>query len=159
MEENEYKSTYKTLTTIRCVFEKTLTNHRAICHLSKHFCLADREGYACESEQAASRCRDILEKLREKSAFVLKLHDVDTPLPHNMEVRVQVGGLVGLVKSVSRGKELEQVETSVEDTSGKSDIDDAVTAAIECFGAIDKLPYSEIMQSVVKFQGRRKRQQ
>ncbi len=147
MEENEYKSTYKTLTTIRCVFEKALTNHRASCHLSKHFCLADREGYACQNEQTASRCRDILEKIREKSAFVLKLHDVDAPLPHNMEIRVQVGGLTGLVKTVVEGDEPE-----------KSDIDNAMTAAIEHFGSVDKLPYSEIMQSVVKFQGRRKRQ-
>ncbi len=147
MEENEYKSTYKTLTTIRCVFEKALTNHRASCHLSKHFCLADREGYACQNEQTASRCRDILEKIREKSAFVLKLHDVDAPLPHNMEIRVQVGGLTGLVKTVVEGDEPE-----------KSDIDNAMTAAIEHFGSVDNLPYSEIMQSVVKFQGRRKRQ-
>jgi hypothetical protein len=147
VEENEYKSTYKTLTTIRCVFEKALTNHRASCHLSKHFCLADREGYACQNEQAASKCRDILEKIREKSAFVLKLHDVDAPLPHNMEIRVQVGGLTGLVKAVVGGDEPE-----------KSDIDNAMTAAIEHFGSVDKLPYSEIMQSVVKFQGRRKRQ-
>jgi hypothetical protein len=147
VEENEYKSTYKTLTTIRCVFEKALTNHRASCHLSKHFCLADREGYACQNEQAASRCRDVLEKIREKSAFVLKLHDVDAPLPHNMEIRVQVGGLTGLVKTVVEGDEPE-----------KSDIDNAMTAAIEHFGSVDKLPYSEIMQSVVKFQGRCKRQ-
>lgn len=158
MEENEYKSTYKTLTTIRCVFEKALTNQRATCHLSKHFCLADREGYACQNEQSASRCRDILEKLREKSVFVLKLHDIDTPLPHNMEIRVQVGGLTGLVKSVPSDKGIEQVEAPMENDSGKHDIDQAVTAAVKCFGAIEKLPYSEIMQSVVKFQGRRKRQ-
>ena len=157
MEENEYKSTYNTLTTIRCVFEKALTNHRVNCHLSKHFCLADREGYSCEKEKSAARCRDILEKLREKSVFVLKLHDIDATLPHNMEIRVQVGGLAGLVKSVSTsvgGK----IEPKQIDVTAKVDVDNAMNAAIERFGSVDDLPYSEIMQSMVKFQGRRKRQ-
>lgn len=154
MEENEYKSTYETLTTIRCVFEKALTNHRANCHLSKHFCLADREGYACENKQTADRCRDVLEKIRKNSAFVLKLHDSDGPLPHNMEIRVQVGGVNGLAKSVEANV---AGETS-DDIPVQHDIDKTMAAAITRFGSLDALPYSEIMQSVVTFKGRRKRQ-
>lgn len=159
MEENEYKSTYNTLTTIRCVFEKALTNNHASCHLAKHFCLADREGYSCENEESAARCADILGKIRNKSTFVLKLQDVNGPLPHNMEIRVQVGGVAGLVKSALMKPAItSDVSESVENASAKNDIDLAMTAAIERFGSIDNLPYSEIMQSVVKFQGRRKRQ-
>jgi len=158
VEENEYKSTYKTLTEIRCVFEKALTNHRASCHLSNHFCLADREGYACQNEESASRCRDILENIRKKSLFVLKLHNTDAPLPHSMEIRVQVGGLAGLIQSTSICKGIEQAEDLEEEIPRKSDVDRAMSAAIECFGSSDELPYSEIMQSVVKFKGRRKRQ-
>jgi len=48
MEESEYKSTYNALASVRCVFEKALTNNRAKCVLSRHFWLADREGYACK---------------------------------------------------------------------------------------------------------------
>jgi len=157
VEENEYKSTYNTLTTIRCVFEKALTNHRGSCHLSKHFCLADREGYSCGNEKSAARCRDVLEKLREKSVFVLKLHGVDGPLPHNMEIRVQAGGLAGLVKSVPITVD-NDIEPEQINVTAKVDIDNAMSAAIEHFGSVENLPYSEIMQSVVKFQGRRKRQ-
>ncbi len=110
-------------------------------------------------EEAAARCSDILEKLRKNSAFVLKLHDVDGPLPHNMEIRVQVGGVAGIVKSaLMKSAITSDASELVENAPAKNDIDLAMTAAIERFGSIDNLPYSEIMQSVVKFQGRRKRQ-
>ena len=100
-----------------------------------------------------------LKRLRKNSAFVLKLHDIDGPLPHNMEIRVQVGGVAGLVKSALMKSAITgDVSESVENAPAKNDIDLAMTAAIECFGSIDNLPYSEIMQSIVKFQGRRKRQ-
>ena len=162
MEENEYKSTYNTLTTIRCVFEKALTNNQASCRLAKHFCLADREGYACENKEAAARCSDILEKIRENSAFVLKLHEVVGPLPHNMEIRVQAGGVAGIIKSITDEAGVAEcitaAEQSINTASSRHDIDQAMSEALARFGSVEAFPYSEIMQSVVKFQGRRKRQ-
>jgi len=64
MEEEEYKATYNELASIRCVFEKALTNQQAKCRLSRHFCLADREGYSCENKESSVKCSKILEKLR-----------------------------------------------------------------------------------------------
>jgi len=101
MEEGEYKSTYGELTSVRCVFEKALTNHRAKCRLAKHFCLADREGYSCEDAESSLNCAELLEKLRKKSAFVLKVRDINGPLPHNMEIRVQAGGVKGLARLIN----------------------------------------------------------
>lgn len=152
MEENEYKSKYNDLTTIRCVFEKALTNHKAKCELAKHFCLADREGYACESEEASGKCHELLKKLRENSIFVLKLHEIDGPLPHNMEIRVQVGGMAGLVKAVMKEKADDTAPLVTKDING------VVVKAAEEFGSLEDLPYSEIIQSVLQFQGRRRRQ-
>lgn len=151
MEEGEYKSKYNDLTTIRCVFEKALTNHKAKCSLARHFCLADREGYACENEVASTKCSELLEKLRKKSIFVLKVRDIDGPLPHNMEIRVQVGGVAGLAKQVG-GEDISSSAPVVKD------INRVVLKAVEKFGSLEKLPYSEIIQSVVQFQGRRRRQ-
>ena len=146
MEEDEYKSTYGELTSVRCVFEKTLTNHRAKCSLSKHFCLADREGYSCEDTGASLNCAELLEKLRKKSLFVLKLRDINGPLPHNMEIRVQAGGVQGLAKLIN-----------AEPDDTVDDISMVLSKAISQFGCLDKLPYSEIIQSVEQFQGRRRR--
>ncbi len=154
MEEDEYKSTYNELAAVRCVFEKALSHHQAKCLLSKHFCLADREGYSCENSQASKQCGEFLEQLRENSRFVLKLHEINGPLPHNMEIRVQVGGLKGLAKLLNiNNHESEENEALV-----VKDINQIINAAKNQYGAITKWPYNKIIQSVVQFQGRRRRQ-
>jgi len=147
MEEDEYKSTYSELASVRCVFEKALTNHQAKCDLSRHFCLADREGYSCEDAGASLKCSKLLEKLREKSIFVLKVHVIDGPLPHNMEIRVQVGGVRGLAKLIN-----------VDIIDKVDNIHRVLDEVINKFGSLDSLPYSEIIQSIEQFQGRRRRQ-
>jgi len=153
MEEGEYKSTYNELADIRCIFEKALLSHQgkqlATCRLSRHFCLADREGYACENSESSLKCGEFLKIAREKSSFVLKLLDVKSPLPHNMEIRVQVGGLLGLEKALNTNAEI-----SLE-IDGISKILDQ---AEKQYGKLDELPYGEIIQSVVQFQGRQRRQ-
>lgn len=157
MEEGEYKSTYNELASVRCVFEKALLNHQAgqqiKCRLSRHFCLADREGYACGDVESSKKCTEVLEKLRQNSIFVLKLHDINGPLPHNMEIRVQAGGLAGLARLLE-SKE----ENSTQQALIVAGIDQVIRRTLECYGGLDNLPYSEIMQSVVQFQGRRRRQ-
>jgi len=153
MEEDEYKSTYNELASVRCVFEKALTNHRAKCRLSRHFCLADREGYACGNVESSKKCTEILEKLRKNSIFVLKLHEIKGPLPHNMEIRVQAGGLTGLVKLLDAGP-----QNSLQQTLMVAGIEQIISRALEHYGTLDDLPYSEIIQSVVQFQGRGRRQ-
>lgn len=152
MEEDEYKSTYNELASVRCVFEKALVNHqakqRAKCSLSKHFCLADREGYSCENIESSGKCREYLEKLRENSIFVLKLHEINGPLPHNMEIRVQAGGLIGLAKLV---------DVALDEQPVPDDINRIINRALKEYGDLDSLPYNKIIQSVVQFQGRRRR--
>ena len=152
MEEKEYKSTYNNLTSVRCVFEKALTNNKAKCLLSNHFCLADREGYSCKDDESSSKCSQFLKKLRENSIFVLKLREIDGPLPHNMEIRVQVGGLAGVAKLVAGDAVLDATGRVTEDING------VLLQAIDTFGSLDNLPYSEVIQSVLQFQGRRRRQ-
>jgi len=152
MEEDEYKSTYNKLASVRCVFEKALTNNQAKCCLSNHFCLADREGYSCENIESSAICGEFLKKLRKNSIFVLKLHDISGPLPHNMEIRVQAGGVTGLVKLINDAKANQSEATVIEDING------VISSVMEKYGSLDNLPYSEIIQSVVQFQGRRRRQ-
>jgi hypothetical protein len=145
VEENEYKSTYSKIASIRCEFEKTLTNNQAKCAHSRHFCLADREGYACKSSELSAKCRELLEKLRENSRFILKLQQVSNQLPHNMEIRVQVGGLNGIQTLLTP----EQRDKKIED------IFDLVEQAEIEYGSLEKLPYSRIVQSISSYQGRK----
>jgi len=153
MEEDEYKSTYSELASVPCIFEKALVNHRAKCSLSRHFYLADREGYSCDDAGSSEICSDILSRLRKNSVFALKLHEASGPLPHNMEIRVQAGGLAGVAKSLTLNDGVQPEQSLPVD-----DIHSNIASAIEKYGALDKLPYSKIVQSVVQFQGRRRRQ-
>ena len=146
MEENEYKSTYSEIASIRCEFEKALTNNKARCAYARHFWLADREGYACKSTESSTKCRELLVKLRENSRFILKLQQAGEQLPHNMEIRVQAGGISGIQALFSAGPE-EKVE----------DIHALVEQAEAEYGGLERLPYNRIVQSVSRFQGRKSR--
>lgn len=146
MDEDEYKATYNELAAVRCEFEKALTNNLCKCSLSKHFWLADREGYACKFEENAAKCDELLKKVREKSRFLLKLQQTGGPLPHNMEIRVQAGGIEGLQKSLHP----ERIDQKVED------IADIVREALSVYGSMDELPYSKIVQSVAATKVRRR---
>ena len=152
MEEDEYKATYNAIASVRCIFEKALTNHHARCSLAVHFCLADREGYSCTEELSSRKCKEMLAKLRENSTFVLKLHEIKGPLPHNMEIRVQAGGMSGLAKLVS-----DPID-KVSSTGAVIDIHQLIKRSEDKFGDLENLPFSEIIQSVVQFQGRRRKQ-
>ena len=68
-----------------------------------------------------------------------------------MEIRVQVGGVTGLARLINETIEVEQL-------SLLDDVHGILNQVIEQFGSLDKLPYSEIIQSVVQFQGRQRRQ-
>jgi len=145
MEESEYKAAYRKIAKNRCVFEKALTNNQCKCRLSQHFWLADREGYSCESLEISEYCRHILEKLRKNSRFLLKMHEVAKPLPHNMDIRVQVGGLRGL----------RAILGSDEKDAKITDIRALIEQAMQQYENVDALPYSEIVQSIASFQTRR----
>lgn len=147
MEEDEYKATYNEIAANRCVFEKALTNNLCRCRLSKHFWLADREGYACESTKDADKCGYLLGSLRESSRFSLKLSAVGAQLPHNMEIRVQVGGVRGLraVLCAENGDHM------------VADIKQLVELAETRYTNLQALPYNEIVKYVASFQGRTRR--
>ena len=146
MEESEYKSAYREIASIRCEFEKALTNNKARCAYARHFWLADREGYACSDQEASDKCRSLLAKLRANSRFILKLPQAGERLPHNMEIRVQAGGLGGIRQLFTTAQ-----QGQIEDIQ-------ALIAQVETeFGSLDSLPYDRIVQSISRYQGRRSR--
>jgi len=146
VDEQEYRNAYDSIASVRCVFEKALTNNHARCACARHFWLADREGYACKSGDAAQKCGELLDILREKSRFVLKIQQAGGPLPHNMELRVQAGGLQGLRAYFADGS-----------TGRIADVNALVQRAFSRFSDFRSLPFEEIMQSVARFSGRKRR--
>lgn len=147
MDEDEYRKTYQQITQLTCVFEKALCSLKCKCSQGDMFRLADRHGVSCKNPAIQKNCVDLLDHLRSQTRFVFKISEIDGPFPHNKEIRVQNGGLLGIQKLLLGEAGSDQVD----------DVSTTVTAAIEKFGSIEELPYSQIMQSVMAFKARPKR--
>lgn len=109
--------------------------------------LAGREGVGCDCVTDLRLCTDILDTIRENARFSLRLTQVAGALPHNKELRVQVGGMQGLRDAAS------------ENNTGQlkvDDIHDVIKSAVEKFKDIESMPYSEIVKSVAACEGRRR---
>ena len=152
MDEDEYKKTYQQINQLQCVFEKALCSLRCQCSQGDMFRLADRHGVACNKPASQLQCASLLNHLRNQTRFVFKINDIDGPFPHNKEIRVQNGGLLGIQKLL--GLEVEQ-NAAGEDLV--SDVAAVIADAIEKYGSIEALPYNLIMPSVTAFQARPKR--
>ena len=147
MDEQEYKKIYSEINNLRCVFEKALCSLGCSCSKSQQFRLADRLGYGCESPAAQQQCATFIEHLRKQSRFVFKLNEITGPLPHNKEIRVQNGGMLGLQKLVQGDTDDETVQ----------DIYALMQFVVKEYGDINKLPYDLLMQSVMAYKARPKR--
>jgi hypothetical protein len=148
MEEHEYRATYQALSQRPCVFVKAVTSRRCSCSQSARFHLADREGVACKSDTGNARCIALLDAMRRNARFTLHITHAHGPLPHAKEIRVQIGGLLGLQKLLH--PDLTQADSV-------HDINSLTTEAIERYRCIENLPYELIVQTLASFEGRRKR--
>lgn len=147
MEEDEFRARYAELNKQRCVFEKAINSRRCNCSKSQPFMLAGREGVACDCENDLRLCTEILDMIREKARFSLRVTQVEGVLPHNKEIRVQVGGMQGLRDATS------------DNNTGQLKVDDihsVIKLAVDKLENIESLPYSEIIKSVAACEGRRK---
>lgn len=147
MEENEYRSAYKSLNPHKCVFEKAINSRRCRCGASERFNLADREGVACADALLLSRCEQYLQTMRENARFSLQLTQIDGPLPHAKEIRVQLASIIELNR-------IQHPEVSTE----LPNIRQTIVSAVEEYGSIENFPYSELTKAISQFQSRKKRQ-
>lgn len=127
-----------------CVFGKVILSRHCACSKVIKLYAAEREMVACSVDAEREQCGELLDLLRQNSAFALKLTHVVPPLPHGPEMRVQCGGLQGLQREVD-GSEV------------VVDVSALVASAKVKFGSLDNLPYSKIVQSVVACEVRKKR--
>lgn len=147
VEEDEYRSTYQHINQRRCVFEKAILTRRCSCLCSTRFYLADREGIACDSTPAHSRCKQFIRQLHENARFVFKIAVPDDELPHAKEIKVQSGGLLGLQRILHPELSEDKV------------IDIARLTALgeKTYGSLEQIPFQEIVKSIARFEGRRRR--
>ncbi len=148
MDEDQYRKLYHELNPDRCVFEKSINNRRCDCELKHRFLIATREGIACRSKTALANCTLLLNMMRDRARFALKLVTVEGPVPHNKELRVQAGGLLGL-------QALTQLDS--QHTETVLNIHQTVAATLAEYGSIEEIPYSDIIKDIATYKVRPKR--
>jgi len=148
IDEDQYRSTYRQVNELPCPFERAILANRCRCSLSERILLAEREAAACRSAAARADCMALLEALREKSRFALKLTHVPGPLPFGKEIKVQVGGMLGLQAII---------EPDLGDALPVRDVRAMVREAVDRFGSLDALPYERLVSSVAGYQHRKRR--
>ncbi len=147
MDQDAYRTTYHQINDRFCLFEKCLFAGYAGCAQADRFNLAEREGIHCKSDSAQARCGEFLDLLRQHSRFILKTSDTCEALSHAQALRLQVGGIRG-VAQVMTDHAPQSVTTE--------NIHALLNEATERYNALDQLPFSEIMQQVAAFKGRRR---
>ncbi len=148
MDETQYRQTYQQVNRQRCVFEKSIQTGQSNCSQSHRFCLADREGVACNLELGHRRCVTLQDLLRRNANFALGIPKIDAALPHNKELRIQNGGLLGIRQLLEQDKEASTPIT---------DIHQLITSTIEHFQSLDGIPYAEVVRFIVSYKVKKRR--
>lgn len=127
-----------------CVFGKAVLAQCAVCELARRVAVGDGDTLACSSPLARAACGTLFGLLREKSAFALGVTTTQRILKHALVLRIQCGGLAGF----------KQV---IDPAAHAADVHRLVRAATEQYGSLDALPFSEIVQGVAAWRGRKRK--
>lgn len=147
MDDAAFRETYRALNRNECAFEKALIICRHNCHNAHRIGIGERVVIGCADPAAQARCKELLALLHQNATFALHVTDM-TMLPHSKELKVQCGGLRGL---------LQVIEPNTPESTLIDDIAELVATAQEIHESLENLPFSEIMRAVVHFEARRKR--
>jgi hypothetical protein len=131
----------------RCPFEKAILSVQCDCEMATRFSIAEQMGVECRSDIARNNCTTLLVYLRERARFVLKVTDTSAGLPFGKEMKVMLGGLIGLQRQMATE---EGAPTRVQN------IHSLVQQAQAAYGSLDALPYQEIVKTIAAYQSKRR---
>lgn len=147
MDENAYRQAYRATNPVACPFGKAILTSHFGCEKSARVLIAERVSVSCKEVAARDRCAALLDALRHKALFTLKITHVDDEIPHAKEMKVQCGGLLGLQVAVL---------PEMAGTTGVGNIYGLVEQVVRQFEAIECLPYGDIVKSIATYEGRRR---
>lgn len=148
MDQDAFRQTYRNVNERFCAFEKSVLTNQCECSKSERFCIAEREGVHCTSDEGQARCLEALSLLREHARFALRTHEDQGILPHGKAMRIQIGGMRGIRALL---------EPEAPDPQNIPDVAGLLQSAVAHYGSLEALPFSEIMPAVAAYQGRKRR--
>jgi hypothetical protein len=130
----------------RCPFEKAILSAQCACELATRFSVAEQVGVNCRSGIARNNCTTLLALMRNRARFALKVTDTAKSLPFGKEMKVMIGGLIGL----------QGLLTPEPDAGRVGNIHALVREAQEKYRSLEALPYQEIVKSITAYQAKRR---
>jgi len=144
MDETAFRAARGEINRLPCIFEKPLLARDAVCSLALNQAIAERVTVACSSPLARAHCAALLGLLRENAGFALKLRAHPLALlPHAQAMKIQSGGLRGLMQAL-------------DPDAPSADVQRLVRTAIERPGGLEGLPWPTIVRAIGQWQGRRR---
>ena len=145
MDNEIFRKTYRQVNERFCLYEKSILTNQCNCSQANRFCIAEREGVHCGSDAAQKQCLELLELIRHHSRFALKAREAQSALPHNKAMRLQVGGLRGVLSALKP----EQAPPKTID-----DVYAVISRARKHFGGLQNLPFLDVIKQVTSYRGR-----
>ncbi len=145
MDQDAFRQTYRDVNERACLFEKSVLINQCACSQAERFCIAEREGVHCLSDEGQARCAEALSLLREHARFALRTSEDKAILPHGKAMRIQVGGLRGIRALL---------DPSVLDPMAVPDVDGILAQAQQRYGGLAAVPFSEVMPCIAAYEGK-----
>ena len=131
-----------------CPFSATLVKNDFACRHATQVIRRGGTEFACRSEQAHTRCRQLYEHSKQAALPAFGVEDDLTQMPQSVPVKIQFGSLLGLQRIMGdRAPGGDRIE----------DIDALVAAAISYYGAIDSVPYDQLVTNITSWKLSRRR--
>ena len=140
MDQDAFRETYREVNERFCAFEKSVLINQCGCSQAERFCIAEREGVHCNSDEGQTRCLQALKLLREQTRFALHTNEDKAILPHGKAIRIQVGGMRGIHRLLD-----EVDDDSIDDVFG------LLARAEHHWGTLEAIPFSEVMPAIAAY--------
>jgi hypothetical protein len=148
LDSDALRRTYRAVNERYCAYEKGILTNQCACSEARKFCIAERDGVHCVSDEAQETCIAVLDLMRRQARFALKTNERQRALPHAKAMRLQIGGLRGIAVAL---------DPEAPAPAEIADVRALLLAAIARFGALERLPFAQIMQQIAAYRPRRRR--
>jgi len=129
-----------------CPFSGPLIKHDFSCRHAEEIIRRGGTEIACQHKDSHTLCATLHEVIKQSALQKMDYEDDLTQVPHNVLLKIQYGGLLGLQSLVD--------QTAANDTV--EDIARLVVAASEQFDGTNTLPLDELDQAIVDYKTKRR---
>ncbi|MGD8783094.1 MAG: hypothetical protein PVG75_01595 [Thioalkalispiraceae bacterium] len=130
-----------------CPFSAPLVKKDFSCQYAKEIIRRGGAEIACKKIEMHERCCTLHAKIKQPALHALDYNDDLLEVPHNMLIKIQYGGLLGLQDLHSpQSVEAERIP----------DIASLVNQVAEKFQQFENLPYDQLNQRIIGFKTQRR---